>query len=345
MKTVLRACVFLLGVGIIMVFSEQCARVEHAGSHPIRIVIHGGAGTITRGNMTPEREKECLATLNEALGAGYAVLQKHGTSLDAVETAIKVLEDSPLFNAGKGAVFTHAGTNELDASIMDGKTLKAGAVAAVRHIRNPIGLARLVMERSPHVMLVGEGAETFARAQGIELVPPDYFFTQRRWDQLQQALAAEKEKSAGKAQGTPTAADEGKHGTVGCVALDEQGNLAAGTSTGGINNKLYGRVGDSPLIGAGTYASNATCATSGTGDGEYFIRAVAAHSVSVQMEYGGLGVGPAAERVIKKVGALGGTGGLIALDRNGNFAMPFNTEGMYRGYIDDDGKPVVEIYK
>jgi beta-aspartyl-peptidase (threonine type) len=268
-------------------------------------------------------------------------LQTHGASLDAVEAAIRVLEDSPLFNAGRGAAFTHAGTNELDASIMDGQGLRAGAVATVRHIRNPIGLARLVMERSPHVLLAGEGAEAFAQAQGIELVAQEYFFTQRRWDSLQRALEAEKQGAAGSG-GDERA--EGKHGTVGAVALDERGNLAAGTSTGGMTNKPVGRVGDSPIIGAGTYASNATCAVSGTGDGEFFIRAVAAYGVSALMEHGGLGVGAAAAAMIEKVGRLGGEGGMIALDKNGNFAMPFNSEGMYRGYVDDAGNPVVMIF-
>jgi len=314
----------------------------HNPIRPLRIVIHGGAGTITKATMTPALETQYREKLTEALNKGYAILQNHGASLDAVETVIKILEDSPLFNAGKGAVFTHEGTNELDASIMDGKTLKAGAVAAVKQIKNPITLARLVMEKSPHVMLVGEGAEEFARANGMAMTPKEYFFTQRRWDQLQKEIAKEKADSMRK--GTKSDTGEGKHGTVGCVALDEFGNLAAGTSTGGTTNKHFGRVGDSPVIGAGTYADNATCAVSCTGDGEYFIREAAAHSVSALGESGGMTLQQAAQLVIEKIGRLGGTGGLIALDRNGNFAMPFNTEGMYRGYIDDEGKAVVKIY-
>lgn len=329
-----------LMAGWIMAITATTAQGAEPGARRVRIVIHGGAGAIRREAMTPELEKEYREKLSEALGAGYAVLKKHGSSLDAVEAAIRIMEDSPLFNAGKGAVFTHEGANELDASIMEGRTLKAGAVAAVKHVKNPIALARRVMERSPHVMLIGEGAEAFAKTQGIELVGPDYFFTQRRWDELQKALKTEKdgEKMPGEGSGGE------RHGTVGCVALDEHGNLAAGTSTGGMTNKRFGRVGDSPVIGAGTYASNATCAVSCTGHGEFFIRTVAAYSVAARMELGGMKVGEAAAAVIGKIGKLGGDGGLIALDREGNFALPFNTQGMYRGYVDDAGRPVVAIY-
>jgi beta-aspartyl-peptidase (threonine type) len=245
-----------------------------------------------------------------------------------------VLEDNPLFNAGKGAVFTHEGTNELDASIMDGKSLKAGAVAAVKHIRNPISLARLVMEKSPHVMLEGDGAEAFAKRMGITFVDQKYFYTDERWQELQK----EKAKAA-------LASDKDKHGTVGAVALDQAGNLAAGTSTGGTTNKQFGRIGDSPIIGAGTYANNHTCAVSCTGDGEYFIRSVVAHDISAMMEYKGMSVQEAAQTALDKVGRLGGTGGLIALDKNGNLTMPFNTSGMYRGAVSADGKITVEIYK
>ncbi|MBI1805017.1 MAG: isoaspartyl peptidase/L-asparaginase [Ignavibacteriae bacterium] len=336
----------LLCVAISFAFIQLAVAQESTTpNHRVRLVIHGGAGTITKASMTAEKEKQYYEKLTEALEAGYAVLQKHGTSLDAVETVIRILEDSPLFNAGKGAVFTHEGTNELDASIMDGKTLRAGAVAAVKHVKNPIGLARLVMEKSPHVMLVGDGAEAFGKSQGVEMVPQEYFFTQRRWDQLQTAIEKEKQDSIKKVKGTPADSAEGRHGTVGCVALDEYGNLAAGTSTGGTTNKRFGRVGDSPIIGAGTYANNATCAVSCTGDGEYFIRAVAAHSVSMLMESSGMTVQKAAEKAIETIGRIHGTGGLIALDKNGNFTMPFNTEGMYRGYIDENGKPMVKIYK
>ena len=315
---------------------------------PFGLVIHGGAGTILKSTMTPELEKQYRDKLMEAITAAYEILKNNGTSLDAVEAALKIMEDSPLFNAGKGAVFTHEGTNELDASIMDGSTLKAGAVAALKHIKNPISLARLVMEQSPHVMMVGDGAEAFAKARGIETVPQEYFYTERRWKQLQEAIDKEKKKDSlqnSPKEKAPTDTAEVKHGTVGCVALDKMGNLAAGTSTGGTTNKRFGRVGDSPIIGAGTYANNATCAVSATGDGEYFIRTVVAHDISSLMEYQGLPVQQAAEKVIDKVGKLGGTGGVIVIDKDGNIAMPFNTPGMYRAYFDENGNPVVKIYK
>lgn len=311
--------------------------------HTIGIVVHGGAGTIIKSNMSPELERQYRDTITLALMTGYSVLRNHGTSLDAVEAAIKILEDCPLFNAGKGAVFTHEGTNELDASIMDGKGMKAGAVAAVKHIKNPISLARLVMEHSRHVMLVGEGAETFAREQGMTMMPERYFFTQRRWDELQRAKETERIKDSLNRMKKVDSSD--KHGTVGCVAMDEDGNIAAGTSTGGITNKRFGRVGDSPIIGAGTFADNATCGVSATGDGEYFIRAGVARMVSALMEYKNVPVQQAADQAIEKVGELGGTGGLIALDRDGHMAISFNTSGMYRAYIDENGKPVVKIYK
>ena len=300
------------------------------------MVIHGGAGTIERSEMTPENEAAHRAGLEQSLKAGYAVLARGGPSLDAVEAAIRVLEDNPLFNAGKGAVFTHEGTNELDASIMDGKTLNAGAVANLQHIRNPISLARLVMEKSPHVMLVGAGAEAFAKTMGMSFVDQKYFYTDERWQSLQ------KEKA--KTSPAPMS-DKDRHGTVGAVALDKAGNLAAGTSTGGTTNKQFGRVGDSPIIGAGTYADNRTCAVSCTGDGEYFIRSVVARDVSAMIEYKGMPVQAAARTALDKVGKLGGTGGLIALDKQGNFAMPFNTSGMYRGQVDAEGKISVAIYK
>ncbi|HEY6191196.1 MAG TPA: isoaspartyl peptidase/L-asparaginase [Bacteroidota bacterium] len=320
------------------------AQAERSGAK-FRLVIHGGAGTISRGQMSPELEKEYRDKLLEALKTGYEILRNDGSSLDAVERVITILEDSPLFNAGKGSVFTHEGTNELDASIMDGKTLKAGSVAAVKHIKNPISLARLVMEKSPHVMLVGEGAETFAKAHGVELVPQGYFYTQKRWDQLQKALKDEKDSSAGR-KAQPADTSEGKHGTVGCVALDKGGNLAAGTSTGGTTNKRFGRVGDSPIIGAGTYANNLTCAVSATGTGEFFIRSVVAHDISALMEYAGMSLQNAADKVVmEKLPKMAGDGGVIAIDKDGNIAMPFNTTGMYRAYIDADGKPVVKIYK
>jgi beta-aspartyl-peptidase (threonine type) len=310
----------------------------------IGLVVHGGAGTIERSEMMPEREREHRAGLERALTAGYEILKRGGSSLDAAEAAVRVLEDDPHFNAGKGAVFTRAGTNELDAAIMDGKTLRAGAVASLKHIRNPVTLARLVMEKSGHVIMDGDGAETFARENGVELLPDQkYFYTKERWEALQKVKAVEKSGGAGGKKFIIT--DQDRHGTVGAVALDQDGNLAAATSTGGTTNKRAGRVGDSPVIGAGTYANNATCAVSATGDGEYFIRATVAHDISALMEYRGMPLKEAAQTVLNKVAKLGGSGGLIAIDRQGNVAMPFNTSGMYRGYVDPNGKFVVEIYK
>jgi len=291
-------------------------------------------------------EQQYRATLEEAMRAGHAILAKGGTSLDAVEATIRLLEDSPLFNAGKGAVFTHEGKNELDASIMDGKTLKAGAVAGVTIIKNPITAARAVMEKSKHVLMVGRGAELFATKMGIEIVDPSYFWTERRWKSLQQELLKEEESSKPKADVIPMFPDEKKYGTVGVVALDRDGNLAAGTSTGGMTNKMFGRVGDSPIIGAGTYADNHSCAVSATGDGEYFIRLGVARDIAALVAYRGMTVQQASDEVIhKKLQALGGTGGVIVLDAKGNFAMPFNSEGMYRGWIGEDGKANVLIYK
>jgi beta-aspartyl-peptidase (threonine type) len=320
--------------GLFLAVAAPAAQPEKNEPMKIRMVIHGGAGTIERSEMTAANEEAHRAGLEQALQAGYAILKKGGSSLDAVVAAIQRLEDNPLFNAGKGAVFTHEGTNELDSSIMDGKTLNAGAVAGVKHIRNPISLARLVMEKSPHVMLDGAGAEAFAKRMGIELVDQKYFFTKERWRALQKVKRS-----------TGSASDKDKHGTVGAVALDQAGNLSAGTSTGGTTNKEFGRIGDSPIIGAGTYANNRTCAVSCTGDGEYFIREAVAHDVSAMMEYKGMSVQQAAQAAIDKVGKIGGTGGLIALDPAGNFAMPFNTSGMYRGTVDAAGKISVEIYR
>jgi L-asparaginase / beta-aspartyl-peptidase len=301
------------------------------------LVIHGGAGTILKKNMSEEREKEYRDKLAEALTAGHRILRGGGTSLDAVEAAVRVMEESPLFNAGKGAVFTHEGRNELDASIMEGATRRAGAVAGVTIIRSPIMAARAVMEKSDNVLLAGRGAELFATRVGLEIVDPSWFWTERRWKDLQRELT--KESAGGEM------APEVKFGTVGAVAVDRHGNLAAATSTGGRTNKQFGRVGDSPLIGAGTWADNATCAVSATGTGEYFIRWVAAYDIAALMEYRGMSVREAAgEVVLKKLVAAKGDGGVIALDAKGNFAMPFNTEGMYRGWIGEDGVPRVEIY-
>ena len=310
----------------------------------IGLAIHGGAGTIERSNMTPEREREYRAGLERALTAGYEILKRGGSSLDATEAAVRVLEDDPHFNAGKGSVFTSAGTNEMDAAIMDGKTLAAGAVASLKHIKNPISLARLVMEKSGHVMMDSEGAEAFAQENGIDLVDQKYFFTQDRWDALQKIKAAEKSRTSGVGKAF-LITDQDRHGTVGAVALDQNGNLAAATSTGGTTNKRPGRVGDTPVIGAGTYAANATCAVSATGDGEYFIRATVGRDVSALMEYRGMPLKDAAQATLDKVAKLGGTGGLIAIDHQGNVTLPFNTSGMYRGYLDPNGKFVVEIYQ
>src|SRR5438034_10575090 len=337
-------------------FGEEQQTPAHAvtGARPVDqrkmqnekfgLVIHGGAGTIERSKMTPEKEREYRAGLERALTAGYDVLKNGGSSLDATEAAVRVLEDDPHFNAGRGSVFTSAGTNEMDAAIMDGKTLAAGAVAALKHVKNPISLARLVMEKSGHVMMDGAGAEAFAKENGMELVDQKYFFTQERWDALQKIKAAEKKRTgaAGKAF---VITDQDRHGTVGAVALDKNGNLAAATSTGGTTNKRPGRVGDTPVIGAGTYANNATCAVSATGDGEYFIRASVGNNISALMEYRGMSLKEAAQAVLDKVAKLGGTGGMIAIDRRGNVTLPFNTSGMYRGYVDPNGKFVVEIYK
>lgn len=305
------------------------------------LVIHGGAGTITKANMTPADEAAYQSKMTEALNTGYAILEAGGTSLEAIEKTIMVLEDSPLFNAAKGAVFTNAGTNELDASVMDGSTLNAGAVAGIKTIKNPIQAAIKVMTNSPHVMLSGEGADIFAKGQGLETVGADYFHTDRRWNALQRIKAKELEK-VGDLEDYP----DWKYGTVGACALDQAGNLAAGTSTGGMTNKRWGRIGDSPVIGAGTYANNATCAVSSTGHGEFFIRNVVAYDVSAMMEYGSKSLEEASNYIInEKLKNKGGSGGIIALDAQGNISMPFNTEGMYRGYIKAKGAAKVLIYK
>lgn len=316
----------------------------------IAIAIHGGAGTIRKSDMTPEAEKQYIEKLDEAVSAGYAVLKKGGTALEAVAAAICIMEDSPLFNAGKGAVFTKEGKNELDASVMDGKTLAAGAVAGVTTVKNPILAAIAVMQKSPHVMLIGRGAETFAERQGLEMVPNSYFRDEYRY---QQWLKVKARDSIGEGRIRPELLpDEDafikdrKFGTVGCVALDQYGNLAAGTSTGGMNNKPSGRVGDSPIIAAGTYANNQTCAVSATGHGEYFIRAVAAYDISALMAYKKMPLKKAADEVVmKKLVAMGGEGGVIAIDAKGNIAMPFNSEGMYRACIYPDGTKKIAIYK
>lgn len=315
------------------------------------IIIHGGAGTILKKNMTPEKEAAYKAKLEEAIRVGYEVLKNGGNSLDAVTKTINVMEDSPLFNAGKGAVFTNAETNELDASIMDGKTLTAGASAGTTTVRNPIDLARAVMDNSKHVMLSGTGAEIFAEEQGLTLVDPSYFHTENRLESLKRV----KEREASKTEKIDTESayldfydadiKNSKFGTVGCAALDKNGNLAAGTSTGGMTNKRYGRIGDAPIIGSGTYANNATCAVSSTGWGEYFIRAQVAHDISALMEYKGLSLKEASKIVLDKVKNLGGDGGIVAVDKNGNMVAEFNTAGMYRATMNDKGELTIGIYE
>jgi beta-aspartyl-peptidase (threonine type) len=320
------------------------------------LVIHGGAGTILKKNMTPEKEKEYQEKLNETLLAGYEILVNGGSSVEAVEKAIQIMEDSPLFNAGKGSVFNSEGKNEMDASIMEGKHLNAGSVAQVNGIKNPISAAKLVMEESPHVMMVGQGAVEFAKEHELELVDSNYFFDERRWKQWQnikgsneQQLDHSDERSDANQKQFDIEFNEKvdqKFGTVGAVAIDGEGNIAAGTSTGGMTNKMYGRVGDSPIIGSGTYANNTTCGVSCTGHGEYFIRSVVAYDIAALMEYTNISLEEAAHTVVhKKLKEIGGSGGIIAVDSEGNYALTFNTEGMYRGVISNDKNPQVFIYK
>ncbi len=296
------------------------------------LVIHGGAGNIKKGMFTPEQEAKYKAKLYEALQTGISKLNTGDSAVNVVVTVINILEDSPLFNAGKGAVFTHDGKNELDASIMDGKTKNAGAVAGVTTIKNPITAAYAVMENSEHVFLSGKGAEQFAKAQHLDIVSPKYFFTQKRWNSLQKVLKNEKNNAE-------------KHGTVGCVVLDKYGNLAAGTSTGGMTNKKYGRIGDSPVIGAGTYADNKTCAVSATGHGEYFIRYNVTYDISARMKYLHQNIVTASSDVINELKKIGGSGGVICIDKSGNINMPFNTTGMFRGYCIKGEEPHVLLYE
>ena len=313
----------------------------------IALAIHGGAGTILKSKMTAALEKAYKEALRLSLQKGYDVLTAGGTSLDAVETAVRVLEDCPLYNAGKGAVFTAEGRNEMDASIMSGKDLAAGAIAGVTCLKNPVTAARAVMEKSDHVMLIGSGAEAFARLHGIEMVAPDYYFTRERWEALLKIREEDPDRTDldhGSSKSYRKNKKEEKFGTVGAVALDHEGNLAAATSTGGMTNKKWGRVGDSPVIGAGTYA-NRLCAVSCTGWGEYFLRLCVAKTVADLMEYKGYSLLRAAnEAILKKLPEIGGDGGLVAVDAQGAVALPFNTEGMYRGYVKNNGKIVVDIY-
>ena len=303
----------------------------------IALAIHGGAGTILRSQMTPALEAEYRGGLHAALEKGWSILEKDGRSLDAVEAAVRSLEDFPLFNAGRGSVFTHEGEVELDAAIMDGNGMRAGGVTFVKNIRNPISLARLVMERTEHALLAGEGANQFAEQMGVETASDEYFFTEHRWLQFQEALAA------GRVQLDHTESTRAPMGTVGAVACDVQGHLAAGTSTGGMTNKKFGRVGDSALIGAGTYADE-SCAVSCTGHGEFFMLGVTAYDVAARMKYAGEDLAAAARGSIDYLRSISGEGGLIAVDAAGNVALPFNSEGMYRGYVTERGEMTIEIY-
>lgn len=316
------------------------------------IVIHGGAGVIERTSLTPAQDAEYRAALRQAIQIGGGVLEGGGTALDAVTATITYMEDNELFNAGRGAVFSAEGRNELDASVMDGSTRAAGAVAGMTRTRHPILAARAVMERSPHVMLVGEGAEAFARTKNLEEVAPSYFFTERRWQQLVQYLGQNNLPVPARPDGAPPApqgrnlqgADDHQFGTVGVVAYDSRGNIAAGTSTGGMTGKRWGRVGDAPIIGAGTYAQNGVCGVSATGSGEYFIRAGVARAICARMELSNEDAEDAANRVMTEVAGLGGSGGVIVLDRNGRAAWVMNTPGMYRGSLRSGGYPVIQIF-
>ena len=296
------------------------------------IVVHGGAGTILKKNMSDEMELAYKLKLEEAINAGYNILEKNGSSKDAVEQTIKILENSELFNAGKGSVLSNKGVVEMDASIMNGQNLNAGAISGIKTIKNPISAARLVMEKSEHVFVSGEGAEEFAKLQGLDIIDNEYFITETR---LKSLLNAKKRDSI----------KDNKFGTVGCVAIDKFGNITSGTSTGGMTNKKWNRIGDVPIIGAGTYANNNTCGISSTGWGEYFIRNVVAYDISSQIEYKKISIDLAAKNTLKKVKDLGGNGGVIGIDKNGNILMDFNTEGMYRGYKKSDGESEISIYK
>lgn len=315
-------------------------QAETLTAGPVAIAIHGGSGTINKGDFSEDQEREIRETLERAVRAGHGILSSGGTSLDAITQAITILEDSPHFNAGRGAVFNSEGENELDASIMEGEGLNAGAVAAVHNVRNPVLLARKVMTESPHVMLMGAGAEQFARDHGLTFEDDAYFYSEYRWQQLQKARASD---SGGNSFLSET--PDRWFSTVGAVALDAQGNLAAATSTGGMTNKRWGRVGDSPIIGAGTYADNRSCAVSATGHGEYFIRATVARDICARVQYSGADLAGAASQVVQgQLVDMGGSGGVIAIDPQGNLALTFNTPGMYRASVDAAGKVYVAIY-
>jgi beta-aspartyl-peptidase (threonine type) len=343
----------VLAMGAV-VLGQGGAQVQ--ARHKWALVLHGGAGVIERSSMTPEAEAKYRAGIKEALDAAAAVLDKGGSSLDAVETGIRLLEDNPLFNAGRGAVFAADGTNQLDASIMDGKTMQAGAVADVQKTRHPISLARAVMEQSPHVFLVGAGADAFAAHVHLEQEPPSFFFTEHRWQQLVEELTKQGETIPARPEGAPApptkpmaffeTRDNHKYGTVGIVALDRNGNVAAGTSTGGTTGKRWNRVGDTPVIGAGTYASNQSCAVSATGTGEYFIRLTVARTICALMQYKGMSLQAAADEVVQKeLGAIHGDGGIIALTPDGQLAWSFNTPGMFRARLAEGGTAQVGIYR
>ncbi len=336
--TLLLSCLIILMSCQKTVEKESKSLSKTPEEQPIAIVIHGGAGNVTPDRIPPERQKEYEAKLDEAISKGYEILQNGGTSMDAVIATINIMEDSPLFNAGKGAVYNYDGFNELDASIMDGKTQNAGAIAGVTKIKNPINLAYEVMVNSDHVMLSGKGAEDFALTRNFQLVDSTYFMTESRLKALRRAKGIE---TAGKIYW-----EDSKYGTVGCVALDKNGNIVAGTSTGGMTNKRWNRIGDAPIIGAGTYANNQTCGVSATGWGEYFIRLGVAHDISAQMMYANKSLQDAAEDVImNKLENLGGDGGIIALDKEANISMVFNSNGMFRASIDKNGEKVVKIFR
>ena len=337
---------FLYSLVLIFFACNESILVDSKGKENYGIVIHGGAGTILKKNMTPEKEMQYRKALKEAITVGYEILRKGGTSQEAIEKTINVMENSPLFNAGKGAVLTSEGTIELDAAFMNGKDLNAGAVASVKTIKNPISAAIKVMEDSPHVLLSGRGAEKFAEEQGLEIVDSEYFFTEKRINDLERIKKQEITSQKNLKLEDEEFLLNQRLGTVGSVALDKYGNLAAGTSTGGMTNKKWNRIGDVPIIGAGTYANNSTCAISATGWGEFFIRNVVGHDISALMEYKNYSIEKAARIVIhEKVAALGGDGGVIGIDKEGNIVMEMNTSGMYRAYINSNGELIVKIYQ
>jgi beta-aspartyl-peptidase (threonine type) len=347
----MKKIIFLLISTILFVGCEQNSNDKKPSTNQesvsFAIVIHGGAGGIKRENFTEDQQKAYKEKLQEALEAGYKTLENDGTSLDAIQAAINVMENSPLFNAGKGSVYNSEGNQEMDAAIMDGRTLNSGAVAGVNHIKNPILAARVVMDSSKHVMLSGKGAEIMAKKYGIEMVDSSYFFTEKRLNQLRKIQGKEKTQLDHTAYLIKNELiDDHKHGTVGAVAIDKNGNIAAGTSTGGMTNKKYGRIGDVPIIGAGTYANNLTCGISATGTGEYFIRTVAAHEVSNLIQYKGLHPSDALHEVLfNQIGPLGGEGGMILLDKNGDVYWDFNSTGMFRAYKKSDGEQKVEMFE